>query len=356
MLPVGNESSRTSLSSVGAAFLTFWTVLTLVGLLLYLALWVLDLRKFAGLEVGAIACVTAALAVLLAVDKGSNDSQVDVANMMLAGCVYLLLTKHMIALGITVFAIAGGVAGAYYIISSLASVEYQGLAGTLVVKLPGQTVYYLPLQPYGWENTQIKLKDKQTFQVEITGHVSPGLGLEIARISAAWQKTWRGESKGQELELPDWVLWDFSGPEGYSDDFYARLYKERIKDIPDHPDIQHYDHDKLLTVRGRPHNEVIGVIVAEDEQACPKRPSPKRLSKDKDPPCTGTDVKDEPGYDAKDDADKDKLYFLAAERDKYPLEREARKSGTLWLTINDADLYRYDNVGLFFVKVTIRRW
>ncbi len=48
-----------------------------------------------------------------------------------------------------VFAIAGGVAGAYYIISSLVSVEYQGSAGTLVVKLPGQTVYYRPLHPYG---------------------------------------------------------------------------------------------------------------------------------------------------------------------------------------------------------------
>ena len=115
-----------SLSSVGAAFLKFWTVLTLVGLLLYLALSVFISQKPTWLGVRAVACVTAALAVLLVVEEGSNDSRVDVANMTLAGCVYLLLTKHKIALGIAVFALAGGVVGAYYIISSLVRVEYQG--------------------------------------------------------------------------------------------------------------------------------------------------------------------------------------------------------------------------------------
>jgi hypothetical protein len=72
VLLVVNESSRTSLSSVGAAFLNFWTVLTLVGLLLYLALLVFISREPTRHGVMAVACVTAALAVLLVVEEGSN--------------------------------------------------------------------------------------------------------------------------------------------------------------------------------------------------------------------------------------------------------------------------------------------
>jgi hypothetical protein len=338
MLPGGNESSRRSLSAVGLAFFKCWTVLTLVGLLLYVALSVLSLQKFAWFEVGAIACVTAALAVLLAAEEGSNDSRVDVANMTLAGCIYLLLAKRKIALGITMFAIAGSVAGAYYIINALVSVEYQGSAGTLVVKLPGQTVYYRPLHPFGWENTRIKLKDKQVFEVEITGRVSPGLIQEATKIKDYVEKqlAWRraGAIPGQQPQLPDKVLWDFTGPEGYPESFYAQA-----KDIPP------YGTDNLLTVRGRRHNEVIGVIVADGEQACHKKAS-------KGQPCEANDVILEPGYDAKSDVDR--LYFLSSET--YPLKVEARKSGILWLTVNDADGLRFDNAGLFFVKVTISRW
>jgi hypothetical protein len=200
--------------------------------------------------------VTAALAVLLTAEGGSNDSQVDVANMTLAGCVYLLLAKRKIALGLIVFAIAGGVAGAYYIISSLVSVEYQGNAGTFVVKLPGQTVYYKQLHPYGWENTQIKLKDKQVFEVDITGRVSAGAMQEALKIENYVKQSdkWRRDgAEGPEPELPK-VRWDFTGPVGYLKSFY-----DGITDIP------HYSDDKLLTVRGRRHNEVIGVIVPEGE-------------------------------------------------------------------------------------------
>jgi hypothetical protein len=355
MLPVGNESSRTSLLSVGAALLKFWTVLTLVGLLLYVALWVLRFREFAWFEVGAIACVTAALAVLLAAEEGSNDSQVDAANMTLAGCVYLLLTKHMIALGITVFALAGGVAGAYYIISSLVSVEYQGSAGTLVVKLPGQTVYYRPLYPYGWEDTEIKLEDKQTFEVEITGRISPGLMHEMAGHIAevvTWERTGAG-AKPKDLA----PQWKFTGPEGYPESFYD-MWVQQVDPKTKKPR-QRYDADPGLTVCGRRHNEVIGVIVGRGERPCHKLPT-------KNEPCEAipgtSDVPGKPGYDVKDQGDvkdqdgKDRLYFLSAESYKDPLRLVAQKSGTLWLTVNDAGEFRYDNIGLFFVKVTISRW
>ena len=385
MLPIWNASFRTSLLSVGAEFFKCWIVLTLTGLPLYFALSVFISRKSTGRGVMAVACVTAALAVLLTAEEGSeegsNDSQVDVANMTLAGCAYLLLAKRKIALGIAVFAIAGGVVGAYYIISSLVRVEYQGSGGTLVIKMPGQTVYYRPLQPYGWENTHIILEDKQTFEVEITGRVSPGLGREISQISTAWEQTWcsGGECKlpalklplselkfplpqlrfplpqlsrllRPKLELPKEVLWDFSGPEGYDEDFY----KTKIKNFPG-PFVPHYRDDNLLTVRGRHHNEVIGVIVPKGERACRKRPKEKdNANIEENPPCTGTDVEGQPGYYVDNDEDSNQLYLLSKSPDKYPLKVTAKKSGTLWLTINDADLYRYDNVGFFFVKVTTR--
>jgi hypothetical protein len=92
---------------------------------------------------------------------------------------------------------------------------------------------------------------------------------------------------------------------------------------------------------------VIGVIVGDrEESACHKKPK-------KATPCEANDDKDKPGYEAEGDANQ--LYFLSGEPGKpYPPEFEARKSGTLWLTVNDADGYRNDNLGLFFVKVTIR--
>lgn len=57
-----------------------------------------------------------------------------------------------------------------------------------------------------------------------------------------------------------------------------------------------------------------------------------------------------PGYDAKEDAGL--LYFLSSK--DYPLRLQARHTGLLWLTVNDADGLRFDNAELFFVKITIR--
>jgi hypothetical protein len=255
--------------------------------------------------------------------KVSNDSGVNVANMTLAGCVYLLLTKHKIALGIAVFALAGGVVGAYYIISSLVKVEYQGTA--LVAKLPGQTVYYLALHPYGWEKTPIELEAKQRFEVAITGRISPGLMAEMAWHIAevvVWKKNcpdekpgfdhrighfrplkiiggapnspalhglgastgdrsrWGGRrhDQGQKPKDPADVaawdawkkncldeepkdlvnpLWSFTGPEGYPDSFYDR-WVQQVDPITKKPRLR-YDRDPGLTVRGRRHNETLGV-------------------------------------------------------------------------------------------------
>ncbi len=289
-----------------SSFLAVWTALAAVGSLLYLGLFFASIRRFSWYEIAAVVAVTGAIAVLLVMDDGGAEDRDDLGNMTFGGLVYLLLTRRRAVLALSCFIGAGSIIAAYYIVTSLLVVEYQGVSGTLVVRLPGQTVYYRPLHPYGWENTQIRLREGQVFEVEITGRVSPGLLQETDKIKKYIdaQVAWRGAGAPPEGEpkLPE-----------------------------------------LLTVRGRPHNQVIGVILPEGGQLCYKKAGTAR-------PCEANDVPRTPGYDAKEDARL--LYFLSSK--DYPLSLQARHTGVLWLTVNDADGLRFDNAGLFFVKISIR--
>ncbi len=322
-----------------SSFLAVWTALAAVGSLLYLGLFFASIRRFSWYEIAAVVAVTGAIAVLLVMDDGGAEDRDDLGNMTFGGLVYLLLTRRRAVLALSCFIGAGSIIAAYYIVTSLLVVEYQGVSGTLVVRLPGQTVYYRPLHPYGWENTQIRLREGQVFEVEITGRVSPGLLQETDKIKKYIdaQVAWRGAGAPPEGEpkLPDTVLWDFTGPIGYPESFYERARRDF--------GVPHYSEDALLTVRGRPHNQVIGVILPEGGQLCYKKAGTAR-------PCEANDVPRTPGYDAKEDARL--LYFLSSK--DYPLSLQARHTGVLWLTVNDADGLRFDNAGLFFVKISIR--
>jgi hypothetical protein len=314
-----------------------WLGLASIGSLMYMGLILADARRFSWYDLGAIMSVAAAISLLLKIDGKDAGEAEDVASMTFAGLIYVLLTKRRTVLALAVFTAAGSILAAYYFITWLFVVEYQGTSGTLVVRLPGQIVYYRPLHPYGWENTQIRLKEKQVFEAEITGRVSPGLLQEANNITRYIDKQleWRkaGAPAGKEPQLPDRLQWNFTGPEGYQEAFY-----EQMKGI-----IPHYTEDSLLTVRGKAHNQVIGVIIPEGGQVCYK--NSRSVS-----PCEANDEPRTPGYDASKDAEL--LYFLSSR--EYPLRIEARRTGVLWLTINDADGLRFDNAGLFFVKITTR--
>jgi hypothetical protein len=196
-----------------------WPGLMLIGLFMYLGLFLADLRRFSWYDLAAIVSVAGAISLLLSIDDSAEAADAgnapDVAKMTFAGLMYVLLTERRTVLALAIFAAAGSILAAYYIITWLFVVEYQSASGTLVVKLPGQIVYYRPLHPYGWENTQIRLKEKQVFEVEVTGKVSPGLLQEATNISRYIDKqiAWRtaGAPAGQEPELPDRVRWNSLG-------------------------------------------------------------------------------------------------------------------------------------------------
>jgi hypothetical protein len=67
-------------------------------------------------------------------------------------------------------------------------------------------------------------------------------------------------------------------------------------------------------------------------------------------PRNATDGK--PGYDYALQEDKNKLIeFHSTMGTKTLGEATAKGDGELWVVINDADTYRWDNAGLFFLKV-----
>jgi hypothetical protein len=303
-----------------------------VGALIYFGFCFAGIVAFHWKHVAAIVLVAGGIAVLLSMDEQADDDKQNLAEMTFAGFIYLMLARRRAAITLGMFVIATSVAGAYYLVLSLFKFEHQGTAGTLVVKLPGETVYYHPLHPYGWENTHIRLKKDQRYEVEITGQVSPGLLQEADKINGyirAWQNA-RGTPPENRPQIPDGPTWKFTGPEGYPDSFYAKPYSP------------HYTQDDLLTVRGMRHNAVIGIVVADGEPPCHKNPvlpTPCEVSKESSAQ-----------YDAT--ADGGRLYLLSSPR--YPIPLDARHTGVLWLNINDAGGLRFDNIGLFFVKISTR--
>ncbi len=82
---------------------------------------------------------------------------------------------------------------------------------------------------------------------------------------------------------------------------------------------------------GQPHNKVFGIISYSE---------PKNT------------VDDGPGnaYDWSNDEHRDLLIELS--QYKYPYEIPTKRSGHLWVVINDVDQFRWDNGGLFWLKLT----
>jgi hypothetical protein len=94
-----------------------------------------------------------------------------------------------------------------------------------------------------------------------------------------------------------------------------------------------YRHDTGLTVQGVPHNRVVGIILPRDKE--PNKPS------------NGT-----PGYHY--EKDKEKLIDFKVDPRQLKLETMTTKEGgVLWVVINDAEVYRWDNAGLYFMKLVI---
>lgn len=258
-----------------------------------------------------------------------------------AGLFYTLLTKHQALLALTLITVGGVALGTYYIFRSLFAIEYSGSG--LQIRLPGHQVVYLPVYPQiSWQNTKIVLKKDEKVAIELYGYVSPGALLTIPE-AAQQQKAltdWiKGGSKPEEyaaMVQSQSPTWPYTGPEGYKEEWYSSQKLDVFKTHPIYKEDNYFQDDSGLTVRGLPHNAVIGIIRAVGQ-------SPPKEAK------AGN-----PAYSWSKSEDQEMLLYLSS--DSYPMSIEVPKSGELWVVINDVDEARWDNAGMFFLKVTRHAW
>jgi len=290
--------------------------------------------------IGIILSLSIVFSLLLTADsKGRRQSTSPPSTFSAA--IHDLLANRQPLLCLLVIGASIAAVGTYYLFTSIVTVQYSGEAG-VIFRLPGQTVYYIPIHPYGWVDTGIQLEKDERFTVEFSGQVSPGY-LQSVPIFLQDLKNFReyqlGGSKGPPPSPAERLDWLFTGPEGYKDEWYEGRTKLRVLEaVPFYKkNPPGYKFDGGLTVRGYPHNTVIGIILRHPEM-------PKTSSWDES-------KKTGPAYGAYDrEVDKDQLLDFSS--DTYPTEWHAMRAGRLWVVINDADNYRWDNVGFFFMKLT----
>jgi hypothetical protein len=135
------------------AFGQLWLSFSLAGALLYVGLFCLGLTR-AKVSTGilAVGAIAAGVAILLALDQQATEKGEEPEAVTFAALAYVLLTKRLPLLALLLFGLLGIAMASYSVVTSLLSIEFTGESG-LVIKLPGQTVYYYPIHAYGWQNT-----------------------------------------------------------------------------------------------------------------------------------------------------------------------------------------------------------
>jgi hypothetical protein len=318
-------------------FSSFWAISVVVLFFLYCGLYVMGFQPITPWKyLFGVAVIAVAFALLLQIDRQAHGSSKEIHSLTVWGLIHEMFVQRKSLLAFLTLFIVAIILGTYYISTSVFSVEYTPEAGVLF-RLRGDTIYYVPISPYeeaedvgGWQNTEIPLKEDEFYTVEISGSVSPGALQNIDAFQDYTRKVvaWRaGGKKGPEPPRPE-TVWAFTGPEGYDPDWYPPHGKNRKAYIP-FP----YDQDPDLTIRGATHNQVFGII----------------LPPDKRPHGSGGE-QGRPSYDWNKAEDREVLINLSC-RD-YPRTYQAKASGYLWVVINDADGFRWDNTGFFFLKLT----
>lgn len=256
-----------------------------------------------------------------------------------------IIIREPSSLAILLLFIAGVGIGTYYFVSSLFTVEYT--ASGFQVNLPGHTIYYAPIIPTydRWQNTGIEFREGDDVEVAIIGYASTTALWGL--VDNAIQRMAKGLSVDKDTldkmlkELPE--VHDYTDAAGFPDDWYAPFpvlptattaVKPRLPQLPTATTsvttkLPHYkSKDTGLTVQGLPHNTVIGII--NDTE-----PEFKARAYE----WTG------------EEGNKDHLVNLSKE--KYPLFFKSKWSGNLWVTVNDAEKWRWDNSGMFFMSVKV---
>jgi hypothetical protein len=340
------ESAQRLFDQLALEPATFFRQLLLSGIILFALMLSLRSagmwrsRRYSPVYLAAALSVT--LSVLLAAEAwkvpttgaaaGANPARVEDWSTL----TYLLFMEHRALLFTLLLTVTASVIAAYYIVRAVLRVRYEGTGFQL--RLPGQTIYHVPLFPQvSWQRTYIHLHEGDTVDVEITGQVSPGAlqGLsKLEQLSKAFHRVVRRTISPEQYheDSSKIVPWPYTGPEGYPRGWYhdGETKAPVLKEDPLYKENDYYKKDPYLTVRGLPHNVVVGMICSAGEE-------PRKATFN------------EPGYDYANADDQGRLICLSSSR--YPIEFEANRSGELYLVINDVDEVRWDNAGLFFVKI-----
>jgi hypothetical protein len=267
-----------------------------------------------------------------------------------AGLIYEIFCHRKSLLAFFIVGIGGIIAAIYYMARPFVRVEQEESAGLRIHMLTTIDDYFA-INPYeGWQNTKIQLRKGQLFSVNISGQVSPGNMQNFGPLQkyiderTAWDNT-QPHQPGQTAPIRPEMKWPFSDPSGYKDSQYPSSCpsSDPAQKAPPRTRqgiLWNYKCDPGLTVMGLPHNTVIGIIL-------PPTLLPTIARYD------ATVQHDLPGYEwdnTKNTGTKNALLNLSSEQ--YPLNCKAASDGYLWVTINDADAFRFDNSGEFFMKVT----
>ena len=271
-----------------------------------------------------LAAFSLALAILLAMDADEQPSK-GPENITFAGLAYILLVERKSLLALFVFVLVGIGTTAYYAFSALFSVE-SSESGIAIKLAFGRTDHYFPITSQDtWQNTGLRLKQDVEFSYSIVGRVSPGFLQNIESLNAHFRDLKAGKKPPRMAPVLDWP---FTGPNGYSPKWYEG--PEKLRAVT-----RHYKEDGGLTVKGVPHNKVVGILLEENEGI------PRRAD-------AGV-----PGYDIEQAATAGPIPFIL-DYPEYPnkmFRKKPNRDGILWVVINDADSYRGDNSGIFFLKI-----
>lgn len=337
-----NDTLSLILENLSVDKIKFFSHFFIIGIFLYslvLCMYFFGGRFSSPLKiVYGITALSLAISILISTNREAIPSN-EINEMSIWALFYVLLAKDQplfIFFGLGLVIIIGGI---YYLINSFLTVEYTGGSG-IQIRLPGQTVYYLPIFPQiSWQDTKIKVEQGEKFDIELYGYVSPGTGnfkqlKEFNKKFIAKQLKYKKGKIRKEEPAEELPIWPYSLPYGYETDFYGSDKPAIIRDHAVWKTLDYYKKDLFLTVKGQTHNKVFGFIQAEggDEPE---------------------DAKCKPAYDWENEKHRELLYQFSYKT--YPVTLEAKQTGTLWVVINDDDDARWDNSGLFFLKLTKKR-
>lgn len=313
----------------------------IIGIFVYLLFWGFYLMGFkpnllkASIVIITISC---SMALLITIDKSIPTSDIKNSDPdSFYGFLYSFMTQHHALLLLIILMIFFIGVAIYYLIRNVFVIQFS--SSGIHLQLPGQTLYYLPVFPQlSWQDTGINIEKGKKYRFELSGYVSPGVCLNSVLLDAKIAENKCIKEKGNYpcADYDKKINWPYTGPEGYPTKYYSEEMPPVMQQDVLYQQKNFYMNDQELTVRGMTHNKVIGFIKGEDDPD--------------DEPHAANMYNNIPGYDWNNTLDKEKLICLS--KVKYPYILDAKKSGKLYVVINDVDRARWDNAGMFFLKVT----